>query len=185
MLQRRISVDAPSSSTGRDRGGNMIFLLFQLLTVMRKTCNSSRGVSLLLWASIKIRLPPSPCSSPRAGCIDLSFRCQQMITAILSCWMLLGPGLPHYWTLFLGAQRWLSCQTAQLWKPKMKKKYCANLFLPPLKPIFSLCFCHLLQLLLSCPYIAFSLSEIICILTELPVSFHLSFITSTAAWIAK
>lgn len=30
--------------------------------------------------------------------------------------------------------------TAPLWKPQIKKDYCAELFFPPLRPIFSLCF---------------------------------------------
>lgn len=115
------------------------FLLFQLLTVMGKTCNSSQDISLMSWASIKILVPPSPCSSPSVGCIDLGFRCWQMITAIPSHWLLWLPGLPHYWILSRCSEM-AELPTAPLWKPQIKKIYCAKLFLLLLRPIFSFCF---------------------------------------------
>lgn len=66
--------------------------------------------------------------------------------------------------------------TVLLGKPQIKKNYCA--IFPSFKTYFvSVSICHLLQLVLSCQYFVSSLSVIICILMELPVSFHFSFIT--------
>lgn len=66
--------------------------------------------------------------------------------------------------------------TVLLGKPQIKKN-CCSIF-PSFKTYFvSVSICHLLQLVLSCQYFVSSLSVIICILMELPVSFHFSFIT--------
>lgn len=64
MFQRRFSVDVPSPSTGRDRGGNVIFYCSNFLTVRGKTCYSSQDISLCRELQLRFQSLHPPAAHP-------------------------------------------------------------------------------------------------------------------------